>query len=145
MLILDSLSPLISLSSRHQIDAALSGKQVSVYWNLHKRTFSVEHGGRVVAHTPSIDLVGVRFTVAPKGNEKVRITGQKNVHARLRGVWIPVSANSCGEPVTYNPYKNTTFVLSGSGAQILVAESVSGVTVAGKPSVTAISYFAQEG
>ena len=96
-------------------------RRVNVYFNLHKRLFSVTQGGRVVAHSDGIALANVRFLVGKAGQDKVRRTGRKNVHAKVSGY---ITDWSHGEimakvfetgPVEwrkayYNPYETDTFI-----------------------------------
>jgi hypothetical protein len=92
--------------------------KVEVYWNLHKKCWSVRHKGKVVAHVNSIALGDVQWVVRPAGNAKVRREGKKNVHAFARGIvkdssTYPFPWNVTGpnwQPVTYNPYKHTSFM-----------------------------------
>jgi hypothetical protein len=95
--------------------------------------------GRVIAHASSLALEDVRFTVRQSGNAKVRAEGQKNVHAFVKGTlmslhstasltdageriahklpdadWLNcfgMAAKVEGQRITYNPYKDTSFVL----------------------------------
>jgi hypothetical protein len=60
-------------------------KRSQVYFNLHKRCFSVQQGGKVYAHADGVMLENVRFNVSKAGQRKVRETGRKNVHARVSG------------------------------------------------------------
>ena len=85
-----------------------------VYYNLHKKCYSVRQNGRVVDHADSVVMTDCRFLVQPAGREKVRRTGVKNVHATVTGVIIPVDLEgvfylmATPEPcdyVSYNPYK----------------------------------------
>ena len=94
-------------------------KRSQVYFNLHKRCFSVQQGGKVYAHADGLFLENVRFNVAKSGQRKVRETGRKNVHARVSGYSfeeiLPVipfyaTAENGWHRATYNPYKNDTFV-----------------------------------
>lgn len=64
--------------------------RVSVYFNLHRKLFSVraEEGpekGRVIAHAERVGLHFCTLTVGQAGNAKVRREGRKNVHAFIRG------------------------------------------------------------
>ena len=96
---------------------ALAGCRVEVYWNLHRRCWSIrEAGGRVIAHaTCSVALRDVRWVVQPAGNRRAREEGRKNVHAFARG-YIADRAEAKdfsrvpGCRLTYNPYRDTTFV-----------------------------------
>jgi len=87
-------------------------RRVNVYFNLHKRLFSVTQGGRVVAHSDGLALSNVRFLVGKAGQDKVRRTGRKNVHAKVSGY---ITDWSHGESVEwrkayYNPYETDTFI-----------------------------------
>ena len=64
-------------------------KRSQVYFNLHKRCFSVQQSGRVYAHADGVLLENVRFNVSKAGQRKVRETGRKNVHARVTGYPAP--------------------------------------------------------
>ena len=90
----------------------------NVYYNLHKKCYSVREQGLVADHVDSIVLKDCRFNVAPAGQAKVRRTGVKNVHATVSGI-IPKFNKSCVrwfnesgdfESSTYNPFKYDTFV-----------------------------------
>jgi len=64
--------------------------RVEVYWNLHKSLFSMRamsgpNKGLVVAHCNRIVLETVSLSVSEKGRQKVLTSGQKNVHAFIRG------------------------------------------------------------
>ena len=64
-------------------------KRSQVYFNLHKRLFSVQQSGKVYAHADGVLLENVRFNVSKAGQRKVRETGRKNVHARVTGYPAP--------------------------------------------------------
>lgn len=88
--------------------------RVDVYWNFHKRVFSVRYRGRVIAHATRVFLYGCTFVVQKAGRERVRREGRKNVHAMVRGVLIP-GYDYPHVPVLdvrYNPFRNDTFVTS---------------------------------
>ena len=64
--------------------------KVSVYFNLHKRVWSVRadegpEKGRVVAHAKHVTLRNARGKVSAAGRAKVLREGRKNVHAFMRG------------------------------------------------------------
>lgn len=91
--------------------------KTEVYWNLHKRLFSLRQNGRVVAHMGKLCLTDVTFRVQPAGRERVRRTGRKNVHAYVKGDYDHVALLSITDeemedarPITYNPYKYDSFV-----------------------------------
>ena len=96
--------------------------RVEVYFNLHKKLFSVRDckTGRVVAHTCNIWVEDPVFVVRKAGREKVLREKKKNVHAFVRGTWMKdllvedasmiLDHRECSEEVTYNPYKYDSFV-----------------------------------
>ena len=111
-----------------------------VYYNLHKKCYSVRQNGRVVDHADSVVLTDCRFLVQPAGREKVRRTGVKNVHATVTGVVIPahpkapfIIATDCNfmmsddyDYVSYNPYKYDNFVkITSNGYDGFYADAVS--------------------
>ena len=97
--------------------------KVRVYWNLHKKCWSVQDRktGRVIRHVTTCVISDAKFVVRKAGQAKVRREGKKNVHAFAVGTVIeyrftPDTARSfmldtC-KAVTYNPYVNDTFVYS---------------------------------
>jgi hypothetical protein len=94
----------------------VDGTRVEVYWNLHADRFSVRalegfYKGLVVAHLPSVNLTDVTFTVQPAGRAKVLREQRKNVHAFVRGrIHLGEVPNLLRLAVTYNPYRDETFV-----------------------------------
>lgn len=93
----------------------LLGRDVDVYFNLHRKCWSVRdrRTRRVIAHVAQIVLSDVTFRVSAAGNARVRREGKKNVHAFARGTVVSIGNLFTIEqavPVTYNPYKYTTFV-----------------------------------
>lgn len=103
-------------------------KPVEVYFNLHRKEFSIRQDGLVVQHMMHLDLQDVTFHVQPAGNAKVRKEMKKNVHAYIKGMPAPpnatVSLTKLGE-LTYNPYKYKTFVWKETEEPIQSAEWVS--------------------
>ena len=86
-------------------------RRVYVYFNLHKKIWSVRQSGSPVEHHKTICLKDVRYLVQPAGRKRVLDTGVKNVHAGLSGYIVgsvPVPAISFD--VTYNPFKYSSFV-----------------------------------
>ena len=100
-------------------------KRSQVYFNLHKRLFSVQQRGKVCFHSDSVLLRDVRFNVAKAGQRKVRETGRKNVHARVTGIrdsffiWPNMDQLKDARRATYNPYKHDTFVDVETGEPVL--------------------------
>jgi len=61
---------------------------VEIYFNLHKRVFSVRHKGRVIEHVKSAIVRRPKFVVQAAGRAKVLREKKKNVHAFVRGEWL---------------------------------------------------------
>lgn len=100
--------------------------QVEVYFNLHKRCFSVREGGRVVAHLPSIVLTDCTFVVQPAGLRRVRETGVKNVHAFVRGTQVENFKHDTStewKQVRYNPHIYDSFVVVSDKSEVAVKVS----------------------
>ncbi len=88
-------------------------KRVYVYFNLHKKCWSVRQSGKVVKHTDRISLKDAKYLVGEAGRKRVLKEKKKNVHAGVSGFVvdeIPWPMDEISFPVTYNPYKNKTFV-----------------------------------
>ena len=104
--------------------------RVQVYWNLHKKCWSVvalegEQKGRVVSHTDKVLIEDATFAVQPAGNARVRREGRKNVHAFVRGTWLSALCQGASRRgVMYNPYKYETFVFSDNKEPVFSAKSV---------------------
>ena len=100
--------------------------RVQVYYNLHKKCLSVRYKGIVIAHTREIILTDAKFHVQPAGREKVLREKKKNVHAYVSGklkesfqdIW------TAKQYVSYNPYKNKTFVDKLTNKTVTSAEVV---------------------
>jgi len=91
--------------------------RVFVYFNLHRKLFSVKalegpKKGRVIAHSQTVFLSDVEFRVSEAGRQRVLKEQRKNVHAGARGTWLDCSFERLDDlvPVTYNPYKYSSFV-----------------------------------
>jgi hypothetical protein len=88
------------------------GEQVAIYWNLHKRCWSVTHKGLVIYHTQRLSLDEVTFKVSQKGRERVIKEQKKNVHAKVWGKLYSVDDHFAFIGLTeirYNPYKYPQF------------------------------------
>jgi hypothetical protein len=89
--------------------------KVFVYYNLHKKVFSVRalegaNKGRVIAHRNEVSLTDVVFRVSEAGRQRVLIERSKNVHAGVTGQWTDKVEPLQGVAVTYNPYLYDSFV-----------------------------------
>ncbi|AYP68195.1 hypothetical protein PQE75_gp063 [Bacillus phage vB_BcoS-136] len=96
---------------------------VSVHRNLHTDSLTIKVGNLVHAHAQMVVLSDVEFKVSKSGNKKVNETGQKHVHAFVKGNIIDAcDVDNIEETyslledngytrVYYNPYKVDTFVI----------------------------------
>ena len=117
------------------------------YWNLHKGQWSIQdrRTGLVVGRQPELFLLVGSFNVRQGGRQRVLLEGKKTVHAFAEGwypeVWIsPKFYHDEGRSVTYNPYKNDTFVYVDNGEPVGEVGSIWLTTTAeGKPSVKVYS------
>ena len=101
--------------------------KVEVYWNLHKKLYSVRHKGKVIAHVPFLTMKDVKWVVQPAGRRRVLREKKKNVHAFARGTWLYGNEElqlvrdelrlSKRMPIVYNPYKHRKFVLRSAQDQ----------------------------
>lgn len=120
------------LISESQFDSIFMGKKVMVYYNLHKHTFSIVFGNKVIMHADMVSLEDVEFRVRSGGRERVRDEKRKNVHAFVIGNLMDYCEFPCEnieEPenakvVTYNPYKHDDFVTKKTGKPVYSAKKV---------------------
>lgn len=94
--------------------------KVFVYYNLHKKVFSVkalegEKKGLVIAHVKTISLENVEFKVSEAGRQRVIREQRKNVHAGAKGDWV-VGASGPHDltALNYNPYRYSSFVVKAT-------------------------------
>lgn len=129
---------------------------VDVYFNLHKHVWSVRsrQTGLVTGHARVVAFsCGADMVVRPSGRARVLETGQKNVHAFVRGIdpelfndgWQVKSWLSFGQSlpdatrVCYNPRRAGHFTRADTGERIDAASAL--VMVApkeGAPQVWAV-------
>ena len=101
-------------------------KNVEVYYNLRKKCLSVRKRGLVIDHVRSILLKNAEFVVQPAGRKRVLKEKRKNVHAYVRGERVAVASfDSKSERITYNPYKNKSFVSVETGKPVYKKDIVS--------------------
>ena len=115
---------------------------VRVYFNLHKRQFSVmswDRGptyGRLLTHCELVYLCDVTFVVQPAGRARVLAERTKNVHAFVQGRWMEPPATfdaSAGRRLRYDPYEAASF--RADGVDVRHADWVIGTVVDGQPVV----------
>lgn len=104
--------------------------KVFVYRNLHKNCWSVKclKTRRVVAHVDSIVLRGAMGKVSQAGRERVLREKRKNVHAGILGHWdksgTVENLSGLSRPITYNPYKYSSFVYSDTCEPIETCDTI---------------------
>jgi len=89
--------------------------KVFVYYNLHKKTFSIKDTktNLVVNHSDMVVLKNGEFKVSQSGRARVLKEKRKNVHAGAKGELVDLTSNqdlSKFTEVTYNPYLYDSFV-----------------------------------
>jgi hypothetical protein len=91
--------------------------RADVYKNLHRACYSVRVKGKVASYASSVVLADVNFHVSQSGNARVRARKCREVHAWVKGevelaTDEPVSVPPSAKRFTYNPFRDTGFVLS---------------------------------
>ena len=115
---------------------------VQVYRNLHRTlddgtpVYSIRNSkGIVEGYSSALVLTRCVFRVSERGKQRVRKEKRKNVHAYIQGkktrlpVFIPevfygLESKNSWVDVTYNPYKNDTFIRKDTGEAVHKAEVV---------------------
>ena len=117
-------------------------KKVEVYFNLHKKCWSIRQAGKPVVHSDFVEIKEPQFVVQQGGNARVRREKRKNVHAFVRGYLtdrVGIFPKS-QKLVTYNPYKHTSFVECGTDESICSAQYAVLDITDKKPLVEALWY-----
>lgn len=100
--------------------------KVFVYFNLHKKLFSVkslegEYKGLVIAHSEKVILKDAYPRVSQNGRNRVLSEKRKNVHAGIVGNLV-VESNEIKldiiRELTYNPYSYSTFVYKSDKSEV---------------------------
>lgn len=83
--------------------------KVEVYWNIRTQEYSVRHKGLVVKRGHYFELKDCELVVQQAGRNRVVKTGQKNVHAFIRGELVQ-NTGSVDSIARYNPKRNTQWL-----------------------------------
>ena len=111
----------------------LTDNSVFVYFNLHKKLFSVRSRktGKVIGHYHNVNLADAEFRVGQAGRAKVLREKKKNVHAGVAGEMVnDYHRDENGNytldttKVTYNPYKYDSFVACDTERRVKSAKFV---------------------
>lgn len=104
--------------------------KVAVYFNLHKKTFSIKalegaNKGRVIDYSDDVTIENAIFKVSQAGRNRVLQEKRKNVHAYVIGeLKSSAEAAICGEKITYNPYLYNSFVTAMNKTAVFNAKEV---------------------
>jgi hypothetical protein len=96
-----------------------------LWFNLHRRDWTVKDGRAPVRHLPSACLVSVTFTVREAARLRVVARRCREVHA-----WAAGELSDGGEvppgavEVSYNPYRGPTFYRKDTGDPVVGAARV---------------------
>ena len=110
-------------------------KRVQIYRNLHKPGFFTAQScmkdtyGLKIGEGKFMVIDDAKFVVRPGGLKKTRETGQRNVHAFVRGNWVNEDQSEKWlnwfrmneyymRPVYYNPHKVDSFIDTKNGQPI---------------------------
>jgi len=93
-------------------------QKVFVYWNLHKKCWSLKlcKTRRVFRHLAELTLVNCKFKVSEAGRQRVIREKRKNVHAGVEGFLFTGKAPTeltDSNRVRYNPYTQAKFTVGG--------------------------------
>ena len=95
-----------------------------VYWNLHRKLWSVRHRGKVIDHCRQLYVEAPEFKVSEAGRQRVLAEKKKNVHAYvvsesrpLPVAVIPHRVREGLEVISYNPYKGPDFTWKSDGSR----------------------------
>lgn len=113
--------------------------KAKVYWNFHRKCFSVQVNGRVVARATHVTLWCPSFRVGKAGRARVLREGRKNVHAYIVGEVVYAWSYGKGPfddgLAVYNPYEHETFVDKATGRTLTKAWLAQCKVIDGRPSV----------
>ena len=97
---------------------------IQAYQNLNTKTWSIRHKGKVISH-PTIAIISdATFHVQQGGHARVISSGQRSVHAYIKGTLVTSdSIPSNLKRVYYNPFRSDKFELA-DGTQVTQATTV---------------------
>ena len=76
--------------------------KVEVYKNLRKQCYSIRQKGKVIGYANVLAMSNVDFVVQKGGRKRVLESGQKNVHAFLRGFIYVCDSDKSKFDLSYN-------------------------------------------
>lgn len=107
----------------------LIGRKVRIYWNLHRKQWSIQDikTRKIIGRSDFLKLSSVEFKVYQAGRKRVLQEKKKNVHAYAIGTvedYRPFTGKDKVQGVTYNPYKYASFVCMQNERATLQASTV---------------------
>ena len=84
---------------------------VQVYRNLNRACWSIRLRGKVIGHVGTVTLQDVTLIIQKSGQTRVRVSGQKNVHAYARGKLSQANTATTAIRARYDPKTRDTFQL----------------------------------
>lgn len=127
--------------------------KVQVYWNSHKKLFSIRYKGKIIGWERNFALSKARFVVSEKGRQRVLREKRKSVHAWVEGSVDPKDFPNYKNPnliahkihPIYNPFKHESFVNNFSPLfKISEADQVMFEVIDKKPLLTAYYFYEQK-
>jgi len=98
---------------------------VHLWFNLHRRDWSVKAGRSPVQHRAAVCLSGVVFRVREAGRQRVLANRCREVHAYAAGELCDLGApHPDAIEVSYNPYRGPLFYRKDTGASVVGAAFV---------------------
>jgi hypothetical protein len=117
----------MTLTSAVINNAIPQDEPVFIYRNLHRKCFSIrkESTKRIVGYdTSNFAINAAQFKVSQAGRRRVLRSGQKNVHAGIRGYFekLPIGFALPEDVVkiTYDPYISSGFHISGNPSGLVL-------------------------
>jgi hypothetical protein len=109
--------------------AAVPGRKVEVYRNLHTGTLSVRDAKTklVIGHADRVELTSVELRVSEAGRQRAIREGRRNVHAFAVGYEAGAQLTITGERITYNPFRAPGFHYAGTDVTAEFRGNVSAV------------------
>jgi len=100
-----------------------------IYYNLHKKCWSLMQRGKVIGHCEAVVIADAEFRVRQGGRKRVLREKRKNVHAFVIGKIVTrfeyqQEEIGTNRQVKYNPYKSDSFTYSDTGEKATNSELV---------------------
>lgn len=98
--------------------------RIRVWFNLHRKDWSIKRGDAPVAHYPQFALRECRFHVSAAARQKVLDRHVRSVHAWVSGLEDDVELSVMElYQVSYNPYRCGSFYMKQDGREVHQAQA----------------------